>query len=80
MSTIIKIPKKLEQKVVVAAKTEGYQTTEDFILHIIEDKLLEISDKLKIIKITNRIRDGLEAKGIEEDDIIKDFEKFRFEL
>ena len=80
MSTTITSPKNLEQKVFDAAKIEGYKKTEDFILQIIEDKLTEISDKYKIIQITNMVRDGLASKGVQEEDIIEDFEKFRYKL
>ena len=74
MSTTITIPETLEKRIWDAAQQEGYYRTEDYIFHIIEEKLLDISDKLKIIQITNRVRNGLAAKGISEKNVIKDFE------
>jgi hypothetical protein len=77
MATTITIPDKIVPKIWEAAQREGYKKADDFVLHLIEEKLLEIADRMKLIEITDRVRDGLVLKDISENEILEDFERFR---
>ncbi|MCH8317770.1 MAG: hypothetical protein IIA88_04635 [Bacteroidetes bacterium] len=80
METTITIPDKIVPKIKEAAKKKGYKSAEDFILRIIEEKLFELSGQSMIEEITDRVRKGLNRKGISEEVMIKDFEQFREKL
>ena len=80
METTITIPDSIVPKIKEAAQKKGYKSTEEFILHIIEEKLLELSDQSMIVEITDRVRNGLKRKGISEEEMMNDFEQFREKL
>ena len=77
MEAIIKLPETLIPQIEQAAKYEGYHETEGYILHIIQEKLIELSNRVRIIEITDRVSDRLKKTGIPEEEIQKDFDKFR---
>ena len=80
METIIKLPETLMPQIEQAAQYEGYQETEDYILHIIQEKLIELSNQMRIIEITDRVRDSMEQKGISEEDLQEEFNSYRNKL
>ena len=80
METTITIPEQLIPKIREAAQYEGYNETEGYILHIIQEKLIEFSDRMRIMEITERVRDSLEHKGISEENLQEEFDKFRNKL
>jgi len=77
METTIKIPEKLIPQIEEAAEYEGYNETEVYILHIIQDKLTELSNQMRIIEIADRVSDRLKKAGIPEEEIQAEFNKFR---
>ncbi len=80
MEAIIKLPETLIPQIEQAAQYEGYHETESYILHIIQERLIELSNRMRIIEITDRVRDSLEKKGISEDDLQEEFDSFRNKL
>jgi len=80
METTIKIPEKLIPQIEEAAQYEGYNETEGYILHIIQEKLTELSNWMRIMEITDRVRDSLEDKGISGEDLQEEFDRFRNKL
>ena len=80
METTIKLPEKLIPQIEKAAQYEGYHETEVYILHIIQEKLSELSNRMRIIEITDRVRDSLEKKGISEEALQKEFDRYRDKL
>ena len=80
METTIKIPDKLFPKIKEAARHEGYKETGDYILSIIQEKLTELSYRKRIVEVTDRVRDSLEKKGISEEDLQEEFDRFRDKL
>ncbi len=80
METIIKLPETLMPQIEQAAQYEGYHVTEDYILHIIQEKLIELSNRMRIIEITDRVKDSMEKKGISEEDLQDEFDRFRDKL
>ena len=80
METIIKIPEKLIPQIEEAAQYEGYSESESYILHLIQEKLTELSNRMRIIEITDRVRDSLEHQGISEKVLQEEFNSFRNKL
>lgn len=80
METIIKLPETLMPQIEQAAQYEGYHETEGYILHIIQEKLIELSNRMRIIEITDRVRDSMEKKRISEEDLQEEFDRFRDKL
>jgi metal-responsive CopG/Arc/MetJ family transcriptional regulator len=80
MATAISIPDQLISKISEAAKKKGFAKPEDFVTRLIEEKLLELEEKEKIIAITDKVRAALEAKGISEEETSAKFEQFRQRL
>jgi uncharacterized protein YcaQ len=74
------IPERLAPKFSEAAKKTGFAKPEDFLTRIIEEKLLELEEKEKIMAISAKVRAALEAKGISEEETLADFEQFRQRL
>lgn len=80
MAISISIPDTLMPKISTAAKKKGFAKPEDFVYRIIEEKLLELEEQEKIFEITDKVRAGLEVKGISEEETLADFEEFRQRL
>jgi metal-responsive CopG/Arc/MetJ family transcriptional regulator len=80
MAKVISIPDQLIPRISKAAKKKGFAKPEDFVAFLIEEKLLELEEQEKIFEITDRVRAGLEAKGVSEEKILADFDKFRQHL
>ena len=80
MATAISLPDDLFLKVSETARQEGFDGAEDFIACVIEEKLQALEEKRKVFEITERVRIGLERKGISEEMTIADFERFREKL
>lgn len=80
MITAYSIPEQLIPKISEAARKKGFTKPEDFLTRIIEEKLLELEEKEKIMAISEKVRTALEAKGISEEETLADFEKFRQRL
>jgi len=77
MSVIIALPERLTSKIQKAAKLQGYKRPEEFIIRTVEDKLSDLSIKQRIIEITDKVHTRLAQQGIQEQEIIEDFERFR---
>ncbi len=80
MATVISIPDQLFPRIFAAAKKKGFAKPDDFAMHLIEEKLLEMEDQEKIFGITDKVRTALEAKGTSAEETLADFEKFREHL
>lgn len=80
MATAISIPDRLVSRISAAAKKKGFAKPEDFVARVIEEKLLEFEEHEKILAITDKVRVGLEAQGISEEDTLSEFESFRRRL
>lgn len=77
METTIKIPEKLIPQIKEAAQFEGYHETEGYILHIIQEKLTELSNRMRIIEITDNVKNSLQDKGISEENLQTEFDSIR---
>ena len=80
MATAISISDQLMPRISRAAKKKGFDKPEDFLHRLIEEKLLELEEREKILDITDKVRTAFEAKGISEEQTLADFEKFRQRL
>lgn len=80
MATVISIPDKLLPKISEAAKSLGFDKADDFVARVMEEKLLELEEKRKFFEISDRVCAALETKGISEEEVLADFEKFRERL
>ena len=80
MATAIQIPDQLIPRISEAARKEGFAKPEEFVMHLIEEKLLELEEQEKVFEITGKVRAALEAKGTSEEETLAAFEKFRERL
>lgn len=80
MATAISISDDLISKISEAARKAGFATTDDFVERAIQEKLAALEEQGTIFAITDKVRTGLEAKGISEADTLNDFERFRQRL
>lgn len=56
-------------------KPYGYETIREFIEDAIRRRILELR-KAEFFSLVSKIRSSFERKGIKEEDILEDFEKF----
>lgn len=78
MATVI-IADELLHKAQEAATNAGYETPDSLIEEAIRQKLRQLqSDRSQ--QLTQRIRDKMNKKGISEQALLADFEKFRQSL
>jgi len=80
MPMVINISDQLMAEISEAAKKQGFDKLDDFVIRLIEERLSELEAKEKSFAITEKIRTALEAKGISEEETLADFEKFRDRL
>lgn len=76
----IALPDMLIPKISQAAKDEGFDKVDDFVAQTLEEKLRALEHKRKFFEVSDRVRAALEKKGISEEEILADFEKFRDKL
>ena len=72
----ISIPDKLVHQAKLVAARAGYSTPESLIEEAIWQKLVQLQSE-KSQRLTQRIRDKMQEKGISEEAILADFEQFR---
>lgn len=60
-----------ERKIEKALKEFGYSTKKEFVEEAVEEKLRELK-KLQFFSISEKIRKGLEKKGLKPEDILKE--------
>jgi Arc/MetJ-type ribon-helix-helix transcriptional regulator len=62
-----------------AAEQEGYSSVDDFVASAIQERLGRFR-KERFLQASQRIRKGLHASGLTEEQVPADFEQFRDEL
>ena len=78
MDTKVTLPEAITQEIIPFIESLGYKSRGEFIQQAVEEKILRL--KYRIFgERSNEIRTALEKKGFSEEDIIRDFERFRDE-
>lgn len=77
--TTIAIPDELAHQVKLVASSAGYSTPELLIEEAIRQKLVQLQAE-ESQQLTQRIRNKMIEKGISEEAILADFERFRQSL
>ncbi len=72
----ITLPVKTKKEISAAVKEFDYKTDDEFIRDAIEYRILALK-KAHFFAISDKIRAGLRKRGVTEEEILKDFEKFR---
>lgn len=72
MERAISLPEKLVYKISEVAKKEGFDKPEDFVIRVLEEKLLELEEKEKIFEISDQVCTALEAKAITEKETLSE--------
>lgn len=72
----IALPVKTKKEISTAVKEFDYKTDDEFIRDAIEHRILALK-KARFFEISDKIRVGLRKRGVTEEEILKDFEKFR---
>ncbi len=81
MGISITIPQKLATKVSIIAKIEGFKSSEEFLTHLIEDRIkvyeAKKTSKKRAFKNVEEMRKTMLEAGLTEEEILDDFDKFR---
>ncbi|MBI2043769.1 hypothetical protein HYT24_00190 [Candidatus Pacearchaeota archaeon] len=76
METIIKIPKELETDLRRFVHELGFSGDSEFVEEAVKDKVLELKRK-EFFKVSDKIAQALNGKGINHREMLEDFEKSR---
>lgn len=71
-----KVSPKIKKEISVILKEYGYASEKEFIEDAVWHRILELK-KADFLAKTKKIQEKLRKKGLQEEDILKDFEKFR---
>lgn len=78
MDTKVTLPEAIAKEIIPFIESLGYKSRDEFVQQAVEEKILRL--KYRIFRErSNEIRTALEKKGFSEEDIIRDFERFRDE-
>jgi len=70
----VRISEKLKEEL-PDVKTYGYETVKEFVEDAIKHRILELK-KAEFFALVSKIRGGFGKKGLKEEEILEDFEKF----
>lgn len=71
----IKISPKTKKELQETMRDYGYKTEKDFIEDSIWHRILELK-RISFSTLTREIREKMRAKGVTEEEILEDFDKF----
>ena len=71
------IPAGLFKQLQTLASAAGLEDLRSFIVGILEEKVQAAKDKEFVYAVTDEIRAGLTRAGINEDEVLEDFNRFR---
>ena len=71
------LPDELANELQPLARAAGADNVESYLLAMIKENVLFAKNKARFYEITDAIRAGIEKAGVSEDEILKDFERFR---
>ena len=73
----IKLSSKMQKEIPVSSMREyGYENKKEFVEDALRHWILELK-KFEFLSEVRKIKEAMTVKGIEEKDILEDFEKFR---
>jgi ribosomal protein S8 len=75
----VKISSKMKREILDFLKDFGYKSEKEFIEDAILHRILELK-KLDFLIRTEKIKKAMRKKGITEEEILRDFERFRHSI
>jgi len=72
---VIKLSPEVEREVSDTIKDFGYKTEREFIEDALRRRILELK-KIEFLSNVKKIKEAIEKKGITEEEILEDFNKF----
>ena len=72
----VKLSPKIQKEIPVSVKEYGYKSKREFIEDALRRRILELK-KFEFLSGVKKIQKAMKKKKIKEEDILKDFEKFR---
>ena len=72
----VKVSPKIEKEISTILREYGYESKKDFIEDALKRRILELK-KINFLAETRKIRKKIKRMGLREEEILKDFERFR---
>lgn len=73
---VVKLSPKIEKEVSTSVRDYGYKDEKEFIEDALRRRLLELK-KADFLRKVKRVREKMEERGVTEEEILEDFDKFR---